>query len=309
MTTEEIERVFLSLGKGVTWLTITGGEPFLRNDLAKIYKSACHSLNPKIISIATNAILRDAIPGTVEKILAECPDTHLILNVSLDGIGRQHDELRGVNNNFNVAMDTYDKLRAINKPNFTLGINTIISKFNVKYFHDFIHELINLKADTYAAEIAQEKSELNNTGLDIQPDKQGYIKAVSYLKKELKRKKFKGIPGMAQSLRLQYYDLIEKMLQEKKQIVSCYAGIASAYIACDGQVYACCVCNTSFGDLRECGYDFLKIWFSQRAEAARKRIIKDQCFCYVAGINYLNMLFDGKSLLRAGFNFLKLNIR
>lgn len=55
LSLEEIERVFASMGH-VYFFNLSGGEPFLRPDIAKIVEAAVEHLRPAIIHSPTNAI-------------------------------------------------------------------------------------------------------------------------------------------------------------------------------------------------------------------------------------------------------------
>ncbi len=309
MTLEELEKTFSNFKGDIFWLTITGGEPFLREDLTQICRSVYKHIHPRIINIPTNGILYKIIPQRIEEILGDCPDTRIILNLSLDSFGKQHDEIRGVENNFEFAMNAYRQLRKINNPNFTLQIYTTISKYNAKDFVEFSERLTGLKPDNHIIEIAGERLEFNNSCMDIQPDLEDYFKAVSYLKKSMLIKKCGGLPRIIRSFRLQYYDLASRILKEKKQIIPCYAGFSSAYICADGQVWACSVKGRKMGNLRDFNYDFSKIWFAEESNKVRKEIKDVRCFCPAAGLSYVNMLCDANSLISSGLNFLKLSFR
>jgi len=73
-------------------------------------------------------------------------------------------------------------------------------------------------------------------------------------------------------LRLEYYALVKRILKEKRQVIPCYAGFASAQIAPDGDVWMCCVRAEPIGNLRESGYNFKKLWFSEKADRIRREI-------------------------------------
>ena len=60
MTLEEIDKIFQSMGH-IYVFNISGGEPFLRADIAEIIASACQHLSPGIVHIPTNAISRNRI--------------------------------------------------------------------------------------------------------------------------------------------------------------------------------------------------------------------------------------------------------
>ncbi len=157
LTVAEYERIFKSVGHMPYWITISGGEPFLRRDIADICKTIYNYSKPAIINIPTNGILYKIIPQAVEKIAKTCAGSNIIINLSLDEIGEAHDKIRGVKGNYERTKQTYDALRLLKLPNLTLGIHTVISKFNVKRFPQIYDELIKWKPDSYITEVAEER--------------------------------------------------------------------------------------------------------------------------------------------------------
>jgi molybdenum cofactor biosynthesis enzyme MoaA len=59
LTLDEWERVIKSLGSSPYWITVSGGEPFLRRDLVDLVRTIDEYNKPKIINIPTNAISTD----------------------------------------------------------------------------------------------------------------------------------------------------------------------------------------------------------------------------------------------------------
>lgn len=301
----EWQKIFQSLGKAPFWVTISGGEPFLRKDLVDLAKSLSEICRPKIISIPTNGLLFEKIPHDVEEILKNCPKTEIIVNLSLDGIGEKHDKVRGVPKNFEKAVKTYRALRKLNYPNFTLGIHTVISKFNVDDLPEiYEYTMEDLKPDQYITEIAEERVELGTVGQEIAPSYEKYEKAIDFLIERVRKERWKKISKITRAFRIEYYNLVKKILKEKRQIIPCYAGFASAQIAPNGDVWPCCIKAKVLGNLKEVDFDFKKIWFSQKADQARAKVKNKKCFCPLANASYTNMLMDFKILLRVGLRYL-----
>jgi len=297
-TLEEYEKTFRSIGHGPYWFTMSGGEPFLRNDIVDICKSAYDNCKPKIINIPTNGILCDIIPKRVEQIVRNSPEAEIIINLSFDEIGERHDEIRNVEGNFKKTEQTFDDLKRLKFPNLTIGIHSVISRFNVNNFQEIYRELNKMNPDSYITEIAEERVELGNTGKEITPSEEDYVKAIDFLSARIKERKYNGISGITQAFRIQYYELVKKILKEKRQILPCYAGFLSAQIAPDGDVWACCIKAESMGNLRQVNYEFNKIWFSSEAQRIREKIKKKMCYCPLANASYTNMLVSYKTMAR-----------
>ena len=189
-TVDEYDKLFANLGRAPYWFTFSGGEPFLRKDIAEVIKSAYRRTSPGIINIPTNASLYHRIPDLAEDIVSNCPDSDVIINVSLDHLGTKHDEIRGLKNNFERAMKTYEGLKKLKRyPNFTLGIHTVISNYNVDEFKDIYEGLIPLEPDSYITEIAEERVELDTVGWGITPMAEKYGPIADFLSRKARERR------------------------------------------------------------------------------------------------------------------------
>ncbi|RMF56799.1 MAG: radical SAM protein [Calditrichaeota bacterium] len=290
-TVEEYDRLFQKLGKAPYWFTFSGGEPFLRKDIASIVRLAYQHTRPGIINIPTNGSFYDRIPELVEEIVVNCPESEIIINLSLDHLGERHNEIRGLEDNWNKAMKTYQALRELKRyPNFTIGIHTVISNFNVKEFREIYQGLIELEPDSYITEIAEQRVELGTMDEPITPQVNDYAEAIDFLRSEMRKRKYKGVAQIAQAFRYEYYQLVKHILQQQTQVIPCFAGVMSAQISPDGHVWPCCIRADSMGNLREHDYDFKKIWRSAQAAKIRESIRNKECHCPLANASYTNML-------------------
>jgi len=304
-TVDEYKKTFASLGKAPYWFTMSGGEPFLRKDIVEICKAAYEQCQPGIINIPTNGSLFNIIPERVEQIVRNSPETDIIINLSLDEIGKAHDEIRGFPGNWERALKTYEGLKKLKHyPNFTLGIHTVISKFNVDRFPEIYKELIEFEPDSYITEIAEERVELGTIGESITPEASEYFKAIDFLVSEMKEQKLTGMAKIARSFRLEYYGLAKKFLTDNKQVIPCFAGITSCQISPDGDIWPCCIRADSMGNLRENNYDIKKIWNNNQAKKIRKSIKNKECACPLANASYTNLLLHPTSLSKVSFRLL-----
>jgi len=297
LSAEEFDRVFASLGRAPYWYTMSGGEPFLRKDLPEICESACRHGSPGIINIPTNGLLSDRIPPMVEEIARRCAGTQIIVNLSLDDVGERHDRIRGVRGNFEKALDTYRGLRDLSVPNLTVGVHTVVSVYNVDRIPEIYRYVMSeLAPDSFITEIAEERVELGTVGAEVTPDADSYEGAIDFLIARIKEERFAGISAITQSFRVRYYELVKRYLRERRQILPCYAGVSSAQIAPDGDVWLCCILAEPVGNLREAGYDFGEVWFGEKAAEARARVRAAECACPLANAGYSNMLMHPPTL-------------
>lgn len=304
LTLSEWDRVFESLGRAPYWFTFSGGEPTLRADLPQMVASAVRHCQPGIINIPTNGIQDTIIPARVEQVLQAAPKSEVIINLSLDAVGEYHNEVRGVRNNWARAMSTWSRLQNLKKQhhNLTLGIHTVISNFNLEQFPrlcEFVRT--ELRPDSYITEIAEERVELDTVGLGITPTPEAYSEAIDHLLESWRSHRSEGMAQVARSFRERYYDLVKRTLIEQRQVIPCLAGVASAQIAPNGDVWTCCVRAQSMGNLRAYDYDFGAVWRSARGAELRRSIKARECFCPLANASYTNMLAHGPTVARVAF--------
>ena len=301
LTLEEWDRVYASMGTAPYWFTFSGGEPTLRPDLPDMVESAYRHCRPGIINIPTNGILNRVIPGRIERVLQVAPESEVIINLSLDAYGAKHDEIRGVPNNWRRAMSTYGQLNDLKAKykNLTLGIHTVISNFNIDSFEELCEFVQReLKPDSYITEIAEERVELDTVGLGITPTAEKYTVAIDVLLESLREKKLTGVAGVTQAFRREYYEIVKRTLREQQQIIPCMAGVASAQIAPNGDVWTCCIRAESMGNLREHNYDFGEVWRTAKADQLRRSIKNRECYCPLANAAYTNMLTHAPTLMK-----------
>lgn len=303
LTLEEWDKALASLGQAPYWFTISGGEPLMYPHIVELAKLAYKHCRPGIINIPTNGILK-TIPDRVRAICEACPDSQVIINLSLDGVGEKHDFIRGVMGNFEKFEERLDQLLALRDefPNLIIGIHSVISVFN----HDHVPELIAYAnqsgADQFITEIAEPRVELDTVGLPITPDAEAYGAAIDQLITYIETKQFRGMAKITEAFRIEYYRLVKKILDEQDQVIDCYAGWASAQIYASGSVWPCCVRADDLGNLRDHNYDFEAIWFGEKIKEVRRSIAAKECYCPLANASYTNMLHDIPTLSRVSLH-------
>lgn len=301
LTLDEWEKVLSSMGTAPYWFTISGGEPFMFKGIVELAQMAYQYNRPGIINIPTNSIL-STIPKKVQQIAETCPESQLIINLSLDGVGEKHDRIRGIKGNFEKFERTLAALLELRDslPNLALGIHSVVSVFNVKDLDELMAYADQSGADQFITEIAEPRVELDTVGLPITPDKKDYGEAIDRLIAHIENKPYKGIARITEAFRSEYYRFVKRVLDEEDQVMSCYAGWASAQIYADGTVWPCCVRADDLGNLRDVQYDFKEIWFGEKISEVRRSIAAKECHCPLANAAYTTMLHDIPTLAKVG---------
>jgi MoaA/NifB/PqqE/SkfB family radical SAM enzyme len=296
---EEWDKVLASLGKAPYWFTISGGEPLMFPGVVELAKLAYKHCQPGIINIPTNGILKSG-PERVREILEYCTDSQLIINLSLDGVGEKHDFIRGIAGNFEKFEERLEQYLALRDefPNLAVGIHSVVSVFSIGHLDELIAYADKSRADQFITEIAEPRVELDTIGLPITPNPEEYAAAIEKLIAYVNSKQYKGVAKITEAFRVEYYQLVQRILQEQDQVIGCYAGWASAQIYADGTVWPCCVRADDLGNLREHNYDFKEIWFGEKIKEVRHSIAAKECYCPLANASYTNMLMDVPTAVR-----------
>jgi MoaA/NifB/PqqE/SkfB family radical SAM enzyme len=302
MSLDEWRQVFARLGHAPFYLTFTGGEPFLRADLPELVGAGAELCRPSVITIPTNGLLTKRILDGVDRICAAAPHSQIGLNLSLDGIGQEHDDIRSVPGNWQRAMDTWQGLQEVQArhKNLVLSVHTVVSRFNTGRIRAIVEGLEFLTPDSYITEVAEERVELGTVGWDITPPAEEYAPIADFLSARARAVPVEGLARFTQAFRAQYYQLAKQVLRQQAQVIPCQAGWASGHIAPNGDVWTCCVRAQPVGNVRQTNYDLRPIWFEQAGELRRLRrsIAAGECACPMANASYANMLLHAPTVIR-----------
>jgi MoaA/NifB/PqqE/SkfB family radical SAM enzyme len=302
LSVEEYRLIFRALGTAPFWVTISGGEPFLRPDLAEIVDAVCGESRPAVINIPTSGTVLEHVYGQLPRILGRTRGSQLTLNFSLDEVGERHDFIRRTPHNWRKTLEALRFAQSLKPrfPHLVVGIHTVISAFNVRRFPQIQEALLALGPDSYITEVAEERVELRSIGTGITPPPGDYAAAVDHLTSRMKRTSRAGFASVIDAFRLEYYRLAKRILAERRQVIPCYAGLTSCHIAADGAVWGCCTRAEPVGNLRDVDYDLARLWHAPPADAFRRSVKARECECPLANASYTNILMDPGSLVRVG---------
>lgn len=119
------------IDKKLKKIYFTGGEPFIRNDMANIIKYITCDLNIQL-SIVTNGLLID------HNVINALKNKNVEVNISLDGLEVDHNKIR----RSNVFNNTVLTIKELIRNDIIVDLLPTITRFNYKSF--FQDEFINL---------------------------------------------------------------------------------------------------------------------------------------------------------------------
>lgn len=284
LSLEEIERIFKKLPKNLIWLSLSGGEPFLRPDLVEICRKAVENLpSLGIISIPTNGLLGNQILRKTEDII-KLPLKNLYVNFSLDGPPEIHNKIRGVRDAYQKTWSSYQNLLDLSRKNDRLCVNLeiTVSSYNIDYLKKFIGDLIKDK-NKITLTIAHKGFLYKNTeetgGFEIGKEKIDKLsKIINLLEKNLRFYKPE--------------ELIEKIYI--KRILSFIAGDFFACVALQNSL-AIDSRGNILGNIKDFNYDLNK-FLKERGivlKETRKLIENQKCtWCWTPCEAYQSIIGD-----------------
>lgn len=158
LTPGEVGTIFRQFAP-VDVLRITGGEPFLRKDLAEVINSADEACSPAMVHLTSNGLLTKRILDILEAV--RHPEK-IHIKISIDSIGAKHDEVRGVPGIYEKAMDTIRGLVSLRKrTGLHVGVNqAIIDESELDKYFELSEVLSPYKVPIYPVIAHQPTSSL-----------------------------------------------------------------------------------------------------------------------------------------------------
>ncbi|MFZ2196763.1 MAG: radical SAM protein [Thermodesulfovibrionales bacterium] len=295
LSLDEIEKISGSMDS-LLWLAFSGGEIYLREDLAEISRIFYRNNRPAIMLFPTNGLLPEVIKSRTEQILRQCPDSIIAVKLSMDGLSHEHDALRNTPGSFEKTMTTYHLLKGLlNKyPNFELGINTVFCSENqdkMDEIIDFANSLEGIKTHTISL-IRGNLSDSSFKNIDYRK----YSNAIERLEKNLKASlssiyRFKGAKIKAAQDILQRR-LISQTMLDKKRLIPCFAGRLNLVLSENGDVYPCEILTETFGNVRDHDYNLGKVVQTDNAKKIIDSIMNKKCYCTHECYFITNILFN-----------------
>jgi len=262
LNTEQIFNIISKLRKkGTVWLSITGGEPLLRNDIGSIVNFANH--NNIITSITTNGLLLREKFDDIKNIDQ--------INISFDGTKQAHEKFRGKN--------YYKVLDAINiakKSNKDLVLNCTLTKFNIKEINNIVDFALQNKVKVKFQPVNNQiypKASITNIIPNIAEYRNAIDKIIS-----IKTKHKKTIYNTIESL--QYI----KSWPQQRKLKKCWSTIAFVRIDPYGFLYPCPMMEN-----KTQGINILE----QNLNTAIQKLENTNCgYCWCTGTLEINNLMN-----------------
>lgn len=267
---EEIKAEDLEKLPNFKFVNITGGEPFIRNDLEEIvevmYKKADR------IVISTSGWHTDRIVKLAKKF------PNIGIRVSIEGLPIMNDQLRGREGGFDRGIRTLLKLKEMGVKD--IGFGQTVSNKNS---HDLIplYELSKSMGMEFAT-ASFHNSFYFHKGDNFITNKDEVIENFHELIERLLKEK------SPKSWFRAFFNLgLINYIRGEKRMLPCQAGTSNFFIEPNGDVYPCNgleerYWKESMGNIHECE-TFEQLWFSEQAEKVRNQVKTCPKNCWMVG--------------------------
>jgi MoaA/NifB/PqqE/SkfB family radical SAM enzyme len=296
--------------KKIKELDITGGEPFLRNDLKSLLKNICrlktsHLRELKSVAITTNGFLTSNILSVLDEIspLFKKKELDLVIVFAMDAVGQLHDRIRNVENAWQKLEKSIHGAKKIRQRygNVIIGLKTTILPINVDELNAITEYAEQNGIFTIISPCIFTNNRYDNTDL-----KKDHIFGKDDIKKLIRF--FEG-----RHFRWSYHrEVLLDSFKSHRVEKPCSAGFNYYFIRSTGDLFPCPLIRHNLGNYKNIPVRMIL------ASAAAKKFRKNignfrECYsCTEPGLERYALPFEGfhylKLLLKSGqSNFLSLH--
>ncbi len=281
-------------------LDITGGEPFLRDDLASLVKAVCelkrtHLRRLRSIAITTNGVLTDRVLKMAAEMLEPLKRTglELVMVCALDGLGEVHDEIRRYDGAWAAverSLAGLVELRSSN-PHLIVGLKTTVLPQNVGELEKIAAYARDRDLFTIISPAIVTK------GRYLNPDRERHLTLSAADTARLV--KFYEGPDFEWSY---HAKVLARYLRTGHMEKPCTCGFNYLFVRSNGQVFLCPLFEESVGNILDASPEALCA--SGEAARIRRRVRRSpECGrCTEPGLERYSLPYEGFAYLRALFD-------
>jgi radical SAM protein with 4Fe4S-binding SPASM domain len=256
------------LPKSLRSISISGGEPFLRDDLSEIVEIIKFVCSKSRIVIPTNGILTDVITEQMKKIIKI--DPKIAIRLSIDGIGEIHDNIRGIKNAYISAITTLKSLKKLSIRD--LGITLTVIDTNIREIEK-VYRMTKEQKVKFNLQVAHSSDFYYRKKNSEISQKDIFKKALNVIiTSELKSF------NLQRLFRAYYYKGLWSYVNSLPRRYFCKAGNLFFYLNQKGDIFPCIFLNKKMGNLQN--DSFSNIWNSKLAYQVRQYVRRCNLNCW-----------------------------
>ena len=280
-------------------LDVTGGEPFLRQDLEELFAVICDLKKDRLkalksIAVTTNGFLTRTILEKTEKILRMLQDRQLDLVIvcAMDAIGETHDKIRNYKDAWKKVNETIEGLKKLreNHSNLIIGLKTTILPVNVGALEEIIQYADSNGLFTIISPFIITRGRYLNLdrGKDLQFSQDDRAKMISFYKSDRFKWSFHG-------------ERLARYFETGTMKKPCSCGFNYFFVRSTGEVFLCPLIDKGLGNINE--KSVRDLFHSEKAARIRRKIGRyPECKqCTEPGLERYALPFEGITYLRLFF--------
>lgn len=276
----EIEK-FFQRNNYFTWIDVTGGEITLRQDITDII-SVIFNNSPQLyfFHFATNCLQ----PKLVKKVAAHTMQHRppkFTITLSLDGDEALHDQLRGIQGNWQRVMETYALLQPLMKDGLEAVFGVTVSAANVNHLPAIVaaakQRFPHLGWKDFHFNIAHHSSHYYGNAAHVASTTEVAQKTIDALRTfDAERPHFWWLAPQ-QWLDAQYRSYAADYYRTNKSPLPCKSLQSSIFMDAYGNCYPCAMWAKKLFKIQEVDYSLAEFWHSTKAELVRAEIAAKKC--------------------------------
>jgi MoaA/NifB/PqqE/SkfB family radical SAM enzyme len=271
----------------LTWLDVTGGEPFLRKDAHELLLTIVRTTPAlTVLHFPTNGWFTQRVVDACAALVEERPEVQLLVTVSIDGPGPVHDRIRGRAGSFARAMETFASLRAMAGVHVFVG--TTLTRDSQESLGALGEVLQARFPDFEAREWHWNRLQISehffgNAGrAELSPNLEPWSErgdphepppSPLGVREHLARR---GAPrSLVDLMELAFLINLEFVAGGEPSGIACESLRSTAFISPEGELYPCHVWDRPLGSLRR--HSFAELWHGEGVSAARAEVERLAC--------------------------------
>ena len=289
LSAEEWRNVFRQM-PDLDLVKILGGEPFVRKDIIEILQAVREEVDPYILQLTTNGMLKKRLIEAIEAIAWP----GLQLRISVDGLPTTHDEMRGVDGSWQIVDSSVKAVAELKaKYGFSFGINFAVTDASVDELPRMIEYANSVGADLIP-------------GLSVYPFLLGKIppeeETPRVVMVDNKERALQALvdASVGTKSQLPFLDHVysrfvtkktfQKQLYEGAHRFTCRELRDLVFITPNGDLVRCGLDHEPVGNLRK--QSFAELWNGEEIKKYREKV--DKCpGCLQASVQILSRLYGG----------------
>ncbi|MCX5714501.1 MAG: glycosyltransferase, partial [Candidatus Omnitrophica bacterium] len=259
-------------------VVLSGGEPFVRNDIVDIGGFFSKEVPQASLGILTNGIETERIVSNTKEILDRFQPKALWVGSSLDGVGDSHDVIRGKDGAFTALYKTIQRFKK-ELPSTHLSLTFTLTPYNIDQLLQAKQFAQREGLDFFAQFVVPKdwtESGLRLAKREIMQILQELLSKTDYATFYNSIEKVQDAHLLSQ---LYYWSNLAKyQVQPRRFFKKCISGAKFAMLTPYGDLFFCPILkNRHIGNIREENFD--KLWVSNSAEGIRSYIKEGKCHC------------------------------